>query len=107
MEINKMKLLELVEQYLENPVRPSIVHGDIEQTGLDKQFLHKASDISEKAQFDLPSTLDKQSEEWREAYEERAGIMEFDGKLPRPKAEKTAEECLRAAFCAGRVSEKN
>ena len=93
-----MKLLELVERYLEKPVSPSIVHGDIEQTVPDKRSLLKAPAISEKTQFDLPPTLDSWPEKWREAYEERAGIMEFDGGLPHAEAEKDAENRIRAAF---------
>ena len=63
-----MKLIELVEQYLENPVRPCIIHEDVEQTGTDKQLLHNASEMPEKAQSDLQLTLDKRSEEWCEAF---------------------------------------
>lgn len=32
---------------------------------------------------------------WREEYEERAAIMEYDGGLPRAKAERFAERCVR------------
>ncbi|MEZ5792379.1 MAG: hypothetical protein R3D34_16875 [Nitratireductor sp.] len=32
-------------------------------------------------------------EDWRALYEERAGIAEFDGGLPRPEAEALALEC--------------
>lgn len=34
-------------------------------------------------------------EEWLEAYIERAGIIEFDGGLPRPEAERRAEVLVR------------
>jgi hypothetical protein len=35
---------------------------------------------------------------WREAFEERAAIMEFDGGLSRVEAERRAEACIRSEF---------
>jgi len=39
--------------------------------------------------------MDWSIEEWREAFEERAGIMEFEGGLSREEAEAAARESLR------------
>jgi hypothetical protein len=43
----------------------------------------------------LPRNREDWSAFWRELYEERAGIKEFDGKLPRPMAEREAETEIR------------
>lgn len=43
----------------------------------------------------LPLYVLEWPEPWRSEYEERAGIMEFDGGLPRAKAERFAERCVR------------
>jgi hypothetical protein len=37
-------------------------------------------------------------EEWRYAYEERAGIQEFTGGLSRAEAERQAEACVRLEY---------
>ena len=44
---------------------------------------------------DLPAHVGDWSDEWMEAYIERAGIMEVDGGLPRSEAERRAEELVR------------
>ena len=46
----------------------------------------------------LPERWDAWPPEWREAVEERAGIMEFDGRLPRQVAEREAEVLVRGEF---------
>lgn len=45
----------------------------------------------------LPPHVGDWPEEWLEAFIERAGIMEFDGGLSRPEAERRAEELVREA----------
>ena len=50
------------------------------------------------AAHSLPVNISEWPEEWRETYEERAAIMEFDGELSRPTAEKEAERLQREAF---------
>ena len=45
----------------------------------------------------LPAHWGDWPEEWLEAFIERAAIMEFDGGLPRPEAERLAEESVREA----------
>lgn len=45
----------------------------------------------------LPPELADWPEEARLAFEERAGICEFDGGLPRAQAEVEAERCVRVA----------
>jgi len=47
---------------------------------------------------ELPATVNDWPEDWRDEYEERAGIMEFDGNLSRQEAEQWAETIVRAAF---------
>ena len=43
----------------------------------------------------LPPDLGSWPPEWREAFEERAGLMQFDGGLPRDRAEAEAERRVR------------
>lgn len=47
---------------------------------------------------DLPSNIADWPEEWREEFEERAAIMEFDGNLDCEEAEQWAETIVRAAY---------
>ena len=47
---------------------------------------------------DLPVHVGDWPAPWLEAYIERAGIMEFDGGLPRIEAERRAEELVREAY---------
>ncbi|MBN1320527.1 MAG: hypothetical protein JXA87_06780 [Thermoleophilia bacterium] len=44
---------------------------------------------------DLPAKVADWPEEWREIWEERSAIMEYDGGLPRPEAKRQAEERVR------------
>lgn len=48
----------------------------------------------------IPETLDNLSPEQREAYEERAGIMQYDGGLSKEEAEKEAR-CLYCMLTPG------
>ena len=43
-----------------------------------------------------PAPRPEMSDDWCEAYEERAAIMEFDGNLPREEAEALALRDIRA-----------
>jgi hypothetical protein len=49
----------------------------------------------------LPRKIADWPAEWRERYEERAGIMEFEGNLPRAMAERRAEEDMRRIAAKG------
>ena len=49
-------------------------------------------------EIDLPENLKFWPEEWLEGYEERSGIMEFDGGLDRMEAERLAEDQLREQY---------
>jgi len=49
----------------------------------------------------LPPSVRRWPEPWREAFEERAALMEFHGCLPRTQAERHAEELVRRAFDEG------
>jgi len=51
--------------------------------------------------IDVPSNLQDWPEDWREVYEERAAIIEFDGGLKRLQAEHRAMQSLRDAFGTG------
>ena len=46
----------------------------------------------------LPDDVNDWPEDWREEFEERAAIMEYDGNLSRGKAEQWAETIVRAAW---------
>ncbi len=47
------------------------------------------------ADVTLPKYVHTWPDLWRELWQERAGIMEFDGKISRPEAEKAAEKDIR------------
>ena len=47
---------------------------------------------------ELPERVEEWPLEWLDRYEERAGIMEFLGELPRDEAERRAEARVREAF---------
>jgi len=47
---------------------------------------------------ELPESLSDWPPDWRDAFEERAGIMEYDGGLPRYYAEEMAEADLREDY---------
>lgn len=47
---------------------------------------------------DLPANLVEWPEEWQEAFDERAAIMQFEGKLDLVQAERRAEEVVREMF---------
>jgi hypothetical protein len=46
----------------------------------------------------LPVCLADWPEGWRESFEERAAIIQYDGGLPQPEAERRAEELVREAY---------
>jgi len=47
---------------------------------------------------ELPARMDDRPDGWREEYEERAAILEYDGMMNRPQAEEWAETIIRAAY---------
>jgi hypothetical protein len=49
----------------------------------------------------LPANKADWPAEWKELWNERAGIMEYDGKMPRQQAEREAEADIR------RIVERN
>jgi hypothetical protein len=51
--------------------------------------------VADDSLMQLPRNLDDWSNFWRELYEERAGIKEYMGNLPRPMAEREAEVEIR------------
>ena len=60
------------------------------------------SDWRASATLKLPPTLADWPPSWREAFEERAAIMEYEGGLSRNEAERRAAEIVRADY-AGRT----
>ena len=68
-----MKLVDLVHRYLENS---------------------SALNVAEE----LPLLITNWPEEWQEAFEERAAIIEFDGELDREVAERRAEDRVREEY---------
>ena len=65
---------------------------------LEELRQHKGEALqSLKQAQELPAHVGDWPEEWLETYIERAGIMEFDGGLPRLEAERRAEELVREA----------
>jgi hypothetical protein len=76
-----MKLVDLVEKYLAN-------------TGTSVSPLAQSP-----AEYPpLPPSPDEWPSEWRELFEERAGIVEFEGRLTRSEAEQAAEPWIRELF---------
>ena len=57
-----------------------------------------ARDWRASATHKLPPALDDWPPSWREAFEERAAIMEYEGGLSRNEAERRAAEIVRAAY---------
>ena len=49
-------------------------------------------------EIDLPDNLKSWPEEWLDGFEERAGIMEFDGDLEKVEAEQLAEDRIRKQY---------
>ncbi len=49
-------------------------------------------------EIDLPANRKFWPEEWLESFEERSGIMEFDGGMERVEAERMAEGRLREKY---------
>lgn len=49
-------------------------------------------------EIDLPDNRKFWPEEWLEEFEERSGIMEFDGDLDREEAERLTENRLREEY---------
>lgn len=68
-----MKLVDLVHSYLEKSSAPHVVE-------------------------ELPLLITNWPEEWREAFKERASIMEYDGELDREEAERRAEDRVRREY---------
>lgn len=61
---------------------------------------HKAATIDLLLQggLGLPVCVSDWPPEWRDSYEERAAIMQYDGGLSRAEAEHRAEELVREAY---------
>jgi hypothetical protein len=51
---------------------------------------------------ELPADIQNWPEDWREEFEERAAILEYDGMLSRPEAESWAETIVRAVYRANK-----
>jgi hypothetical protein len=47
---------------------------------------------------ELPARIEDWPDGWREEFEERAAIMEYDGMLSRSEAEQWAETIVRATY---------
>ena len=52
-------------------------------------------------QDELPVDIAAWPQDWREEFEERAAIMEYDGDLSRDEAEQWAETIVRAFYRSG------
>lgn len=59
---------------------------------------HNQTDFRTVIPSDWRVVLAKFPEEIREAWEERAAIIEYEGREPRPTAERRAFECMLAQF---------
>ena len=57
---------------------------------------HKPDLLEILRQDELPIDIAAWPQDWREEYEERAAIMEYDGNLSRDEAEQWAETIIRA-----------
>jgi hypothetical protein len=61
-------------------------------------FKSAMAEVMRSQPVDLPAQVGDWPESWHETLTERAGIMEFDGGLPRVEAERRAEALCRAAW---------
>jgi hypothetical protein len=75
--------------------------ADGEYDGTDDGKADVSSPVLPEAE-QLPAKLSEWPEPYREAFHERAAIMEFDGGLSREEAEMLAEAALRQLFAASR-----
>lgn len=64
---------------------------------LSELRVHKA-ELMALLRGKLPAHVGDWPTEWVESYQERAGIMEFDGGLPTAEAEHRAEELVREVY---------
>ena len=87
-----MKLVDLLRLYAG---RSSQLEGE-ERTEIAAAPVEK--ELFLLPEVDLPADLGDWPKEWREAYEERAAIMEYDGGLSRSEAERLSEELQREAY---------
>ena len=88
-----MKLINLLRKYAGKPIEPEV---DEDHTGnlsiASTSTVHDA--VVELHEY-LPANVYDWPEYWREAYEERAAILEFDADLSREEAEKESEKFQR------------
>ena len=90
-----MKLAELLQMYAgkfekssENEKKESTVV--VSKSTIDEQMSLPVAELS--------ADINDWSEYWREAYEERAAIMENNGGMSHEEAEKEAEKLIREEF---------
>ena len=84
-----MKLIDLLSLYAG---RPPMTENEKQIVASDNPRAHVPTAVN------LPSKVTDWPPEWRESFEERAAIIEFDGNSSRTKAEQVAEKCVREAF---------
>lgn len=92
-----MRLAELVARYLSriDGPRPSGPEGARATPRLDSPAPCMPHRLGQTPQSELPPLISDWPLEWREVFEERAAIMEFDANLLRADAEARATEDVR------------
>ncbi len=90
------KLVELLQRYAGKSVQSSVDERKETTTVVSKPAINDEQKSLTAAE--LPININDWSKYWREAYEERATIMEYDGGLSRVEAEKQAEKRIREKY---------
>ena len=65
---------------------------DVSESSVSEQLIQSIDD--------LPTYIGEWPEDWQEAFEERAAIMEYDGGLSRDESENEAEILIREEYCS-------
>jgi hypothetical protein len=89
-----MRLVDLLRYYAGKLPAPSS-GGSEPPVSRNRQTKYKSQC---EVEIDLPVAIDDWPQEYREAYEEKAAVMEFEAGMDRTVAEKRSEELQRKAF---------
>lgn len=91
-----MQLRDLLKQYATSiPTDTTSELGPVDATEFQDG---RTQELPESPPSSLPDDRNSWPEDWRERFEERAAIMEYEGGLSEEEAEREAEQQVRKAF---------